>query len=280
MDAVGALLRITRDVSPRLGARLVWMRERRHGDIALRVVDALVHPGDTALDIGANWGLYTWRLAERVGPQGRVYAFEPNPGHTARLQAIRGSRSWISIHQVALSDHAGEAQLHIPVVEDRQVSALASLAVPPDRTSVAHETITVPLARLDDLLPADGPPVSFIKCDVEGHEPAVLRGAEQTLRRWQPSLLIEIEQRHQQERIDKTMDALLGLGYAGYALFAGGLRPLTDFDVERDQLAHLESVTAFSVPDGYVNEFLFVRTDVDIPSSLVAPRHRATVAAR
>jgi FkbM family methyltransferase len=270
MDAAGALVRITLHTNPRLGARLLWARERRHGDTAVRVVDALVRPGDTALDIGANWGLYMWRLAERVGPRGRVYAFEPNPGHTKRLHAIRGTRSWITIHQVALSDRAGEADLHVPIIEERRVSALASLGVPPDRTAVVHEVVSVPLARLDDLLPGDGRPVAFIKCDVEGHEPSVLHGAEQTLRRWQPSLLIEIEQRHQHGRIDQTIDGLNALGYEGYALFPDGLRPLCEFDLERDQLAHLKNLTAFSVPDAYVNEFLFVRPDVEIPSSLIA----------
>jgi predicted methyltransferase len=127
MDPVGVMLRAACQLRPRLGARLTWMREQRRGDTGLRVVDALVQPGHTAVDIGANWGLYTWRLAERVGPKGHVYAFEPNPGHAARLHAIKGSRSWVTIHQVALSDHEGEARLHIPIVEERPVSALASL---------------------------------------------------------------------------------------------------------------------------------------------------------
>ena len=129
----------------------------------------------------------------------------------------------------------------------------------------------MPVARLDSVL-ADAGPVGLIKCDVEGHELAVLRGAEGVLRGSRPALLVEIEERHPDADVQATFDYLLGLGYAGYAVHADGLRPLDEFDIERDQLAFLgEDFIPYGVERGYVYDFLFVRPGTDV-ARLLAPR--------
>jgi hypothetical protein len=74
-----------------------------------------------------------------------------------------------------------------------------------------------------------------MKCDVEGHELAVLRGAEQTLRRCLPTILIEIEQRHQGGDIRETFAFLTDLGYGGHFLRDRDLCALEEFDLDRDQ---------------------------------------------
>ncbi len=272
VDVVGGMIRVARQHRPPLAARLAWMRERRHGDLPLKVMETLVRPGDTVLDIGANWGMYAWRLAGLAGPSGHVHLFEPDPANRASLEAIRGRRANVTVHAVALSDHDGTADLQIPLAEGRRFGALASLSVPAARTAIAHESVSVPLARLDDLLPEGGPPVAFIKCDVEGHEYAALRGAEALLRRDRPALLVEIEQRHQERDIRGTFAYLLGLGYTGYALTETGLIPLADFDVQRHQLAHVgERFELHAMPAGYVADFLFVRPEKDVRALLQYP---------
>jgi hypothetical protein len=100
----------------------------------------------------------------------------------------------------------------------------------------------------------------------------VLHGAEATLRRWLPALLIEVEQRHQEADIRLALGDLESLGYEGYALYPDGLRPLRCFDLDRDQLAFLgDGFMAFGVPAGYVNEFLFVRPGSDLSPLAVQP---------
>lgn len=279
MDLIGAFIRITGEHNPRWGARLSWLRDRRAGDFSLRVVETLVRRGDVVVDIGAHKGIYACRLERLVGPRGHVHVIEPNPENVARLEAIRGRRTTMTVYATALSDQTGEARLHIPVVAGRSVSALASLAVPSARDGVEHAVVPVTLRRLDDILPADGPPVAFIKCDVEGHEPAVLRGAEATLRRSLPALLIEIEQRHRADDIGETFAFLAHLGYDGYAVFTDGLRPLDEFDVARDQLAYLgDQFIAGAMPHGYVHDFVFVRPGTDL-GALAAPGRRRLVRA-
>jgi FkbM family methyltransferase len=228
------------------------------------------------VDIGASWGLYGWQLARLVGPRGHVHAVEPNPGAARSLAAVRGRRANFTVHAVALSDQPGQAELHIPVVEGRGFDELGSLAVPRDRTPVEHRRVAVPVRRLDDLLPSAGPPVAFLKCDVEGHERAVLRGAERTLRRSRPAILIEVEQRHQTGGpIVETFEHLRRLGYVGYAVHETGVRPLDEFDVERDQRAWLGTgFMPYAMPAAYVHDFLFVRPGADVGALLApAPAH-------
>ena len=251
-------------VSQQLVAQLYWLWLRWRGDTSPRIVEGLVRGGDVVVDIGGAWGAYAYQFARRVGPRGRVYVFEPHPANQDSLQAIRAGRSNITIYATALSDHTGEAELHIPTVRGHQLTNLSSLATPDDTSSVMHDAVPVQVERLDAILLPGGPAVTFMKCDVEGHELVVLRGAEQTLRRSLPALLIEIEQRHKQESIQETFDYLTGLGYAGYSLHPDGLRPLNLFDVQRDQLAFLDLDFTYGVPSGYVNDFLFVRPGTDV----------------
>jgi hypothetical protein len=107
---------------------------------------------------------------------------------------------------------------------------------------------------------------------VEGHELAVFRGGEATLRRLRPPVLVEIEQRHGGADVEATVAYMEGLGYSSYVLHRNGIRPGREFDVERDQLAVLEREPASgsTMPPDYLNEFLFVPAGVDV-SHLLAP---------
>ena len=258
-----------RGVSPSLGARLAWIRLQRQGDTAVRVVDALVHRGDTVVDVGANWGLYTWRLSWLIGPAGCVYAFEPDPVAVARVGKI--SHRKLTVYPIALSDHSGEAKLHVPLYQGERISALASLTANDANKEVTEEVLRVKVQRLDAIIPEAGPAVTFIKCDVEGHELAVLRGAETILRRSRPALLVEVEQRNG-GRVQDTIEYLTALDYDAYALHTDGLIPAAKFDLQRDQLAYLgDEFMPHDMPDGYINDFLFVRSGSNV-NPLLAPR--------
>lgn len=198
-------------------------------------------------------------LARGVGQAGLVHAFEPNRDHSRALRAIAQSFGNVHFHPFALSDESGSTALHIPVVGDRASDGLASLAPP----TGAHRTIEIERRRLDDLAFER---IDFIKCDVEGHELAVFRGGEATLRRLRPPLLVEVEQRHAGADVEATVAYLEGLGYSSYMLYRDGLRPAGEFDVERDQLAVLkrEPASGSTTSLEYVNDFLFVSAGVDV----------------
>jgi FkbM family methyltransferase len=265
IDPYGAAIRLSGFASPRLRARLYLRRERLEGDFAPRVAEELAPPGGVALDIGARWGTYTSLLSRRVGVAGLVHAFEPNRQHSRALNAIARALQNIRIHPFALSDEAGSSMLHIPLLGDRVSDGLASLA----RPAGAYRTVQIERRRLDDLRFER---IDFIKCDVEGHELAVLRGGEATLRRLQPTVLVEIEERHADADFKATREYLEGLGYSGYAVSRDGLRPVGEFDVGRDQIAVLESEpgSGWMMDPAYINNFLFVASGIDVAPLLAA----------
>jgi len=157
----------------------------------------LVEPSRLGLDIGGSWGLFAAALAGRVL---ELHVFEPNPEKARFLEASLGRRA--RIHAIALSDEAGEVELHIP----DQSSALATIEASNSVRTMPGRRVKVARQRLDslDLAPSLGP-VGFVKLDVEGHEAAVLAGAEGLLRRDHPALLIEIEERHRPGAVAQTL---------------------------------------------------------------------------
>jgi len=275
VDVRGAFLElVVGRASPRLRSRLEWSLARRSGDQAVRVAEHLAEPGRVALDVGASWGLFTGGLSRLVGPAGRVHAFEPGPHNLPSLRRVAAANA--VVHEVGLSDTEGEAVLHVPLVRGRPTHALASFDTPRGRGDADYETVRVPVRRLDDVPELRDADVSFVKCDVEGHERAVLAGADALLGRTMPAILVEIEQRHQDSDIGVTIDGLLARGYDGYVLGAAGLRPVREFDVERDQLAHLDAGGELVPrPAGdYLNDFLFVDPGRDVSALLGSPGGR------
>lgn len=258
-DVVGGVIARLDQPAPRIADRLRWRRLRRE-DAARRVIDHLVRRGDVVLDIGAASGHFCSHLLDLVGSAGVVHAFEPNPAHQQRLQAIAKTGP-LSLHAVALSDAPAQASLHVPVLAGRARAGLASLE---PRAGVEVQEVEVPVMRLDDVI-GDEVKVAFIKCDVEGHEDAVIRGASGLLERDHPPLLIEIEQRHRHSDPMLAIEHLQSLGYETWPVFSQGLRPLSAFDLERDQLAIVAADPGREImPPEYVNDFLFVAPGTDL----------------
>jgi FkbM family methyltransferase len=244
-----ALLRASRRIAralipPRwqLPARYQYRRLLGALDPECRLLPELVRRGATAVDVGANLGVYTYALW-RLGA--RVEAFEPLPDFAAAIRAFGAPT--IRVHQVALSSAPGVRPFYFARdggVVDRGRGSLSPAAPGSDR-------VDVPTRTLDEYR---FPDVTFIKIDAEGHELEVLRGAAETIRRYRPALLIEIEQRHLPFPMQVVFDHLAGLGYHGEFLEGGRRRPLSEFSHERHQQAWLSDVYA----PQYINNFLFV----------------------
>jgi len=147
----------------------------------------LIAPGSRVVDVGANIGIYAlpWAAAS-AGVT--VHCFEPNPAVRARLErnvALNRLGARIRLHAEALSDRTGRATLF----GSDDMSSLNE-GVHSGRQAAPVE---VPLARLDDVLGGEGPLVSLVKIDVQGHELEVLRGAEAVISRNRPAMILEHE---------------------------------------------------------------------------------------
>jgi FkbM family methyltransferase len=243
-----------------IAVEILWNRQRRAGDLVALLADRLVNRGSTVVDVGASYGLFTYHFSHRVGNNGVVYSYEPHPANSTVLQKLADKRSNIHFRPVAISDAAGKAEMQVPRHRKRIVTAQSSLAHGfVDDASVQVDRIEVPVVRLDDEIGACER-IDFIKIDVEGYELPVLRGAGSTLQKWMPPILIEIEQRHLTVSIQDVFRELQDIGYHLYYIDGTCLRPIVQFDVERNQLSMLaaEQFQPFSMPKDYVSNFCAV----------------------
>jgi FkbM family methyltransferase len=120
-----------------------------------------------------------------------VIAFEPNTRVAAPLRNAKLKNVQV-IHEGVSSAH-GQAILHIPVSKGVILSGWASLE---DQNAADSDSVIDLAVTINTLDSHAIDQVRFIKIDVEGHELEVLHGAEQTIRKYKPHLLIEIQDKH------------------------------------------------------------------------------------
>src|SRR5205807_3546521 len=120
----------------------LFMREAKEPR-SVKYASALLMPGMTAFDIGANVGYFTLTYAMRVGRNGQVHAFEPTPAlaRRIRLNATLNRFTNIIINGVAVSDRNGNAQLCISS-DDPEANSLS-------RIDAGTATVDVPTITLD-----------------------------------------------------------------------------------------------------------------------------------
>jgi len=161
----------------------------------LAVVRQLVHPGVIAVDLGANFGMYTKVLSDLVGPSGTVMSVEPVPQTFDALSRNVHSLQMhnVSCVNVAISESDGDVVMELPNYDTGGINFYqAAVVESPDTTaggSMQH--LRVRALKLDSLVAGKGI-VSFVKCDVEGHELACLSGAEMVLNSHRPAWLVEV----------------------------------------------------------------------------------------
>jgi len=133
--------------------------------------------GDTFYDIGANVGFFTVIAARRVGPAGRVVAFEPVHSNAALLRRNLAANAFenAEIVEAAVGDRSGSVPFLSRTAVDGKVH-------PRGDTQVR-------MVRLDDL---DLPAPDLVKIDAEGAEFDVLRGARALIERHRPTIVCEL----------------------------------------------------------------------------------------
>lgn len=218
----------------------------------------MVRPGGTAVDVGANIGIFTYGF---LACGADVCAIEPQAECAKQIRAFYdlgfprvtgpAKRGKLSLHVEAVSDVPGTAVLYIPLKDGKVDDESASLN--PDEGESLR--IEVPVRRLDDYELQN---VQVIKMDVEGREVPAIEGAAETISRCHPSLLVEVEQRHHSEDIATVFNritSVLGPRYDVKFLGAdGSFRPFSEFDVKRDQTAYSDN----PLTRAYVRNFFFI----------------------
>jgi FkbM family methyltransferase len=242
---IGLLMRLYRasPLHPRLGrvlARLLWGVTRRLPSQQTRLIDGIkweldlsevidaslffsgsfepraerticqyLAPGMTAIDVGANIGYHTLRMARAVCPGGQVIAIEPAPRALARLRrnlSLNAALTNVEVVAAALDERDIErAELRLKSSYPLSGSQDAEMA----RVRVARLDTVVKERRLER--------VDLVKIDVDGLEARVLRGAMETLKRHHPVLFFEINPAivdASGDSVDELLGSLIVLGYS------------------------------------------------------------------
>lgn len=151
------------------------------GEREFALLDRLLRPGDVVIDVGANVGHYTLRMARLVGGGGHVLAFEPiwETFDLLSSNVTHAKCSHVSLFNAAVTERPTMVGFEVPSGNPYLARAVSSGGLP------------VVGLSLDAVVP-DSVSVSFVKIDAEGHDVSVVRSAAELIKRDRPIVMIEL----------------------------------------------------------------------------------------
>jgi FkbM family methyltransferase len=183
-----------------IGRSLDEYGEWSEGELSL--LFQVLRPGAIVLDVGANIGTHTVAFAKHVTPSGAVVAFEPQRLQFQLLCANVALNALVNVKCVnaAASDARGEVL--IPAIDPTQAANFGALKSEGHAAGERTDAL-----RIDDIQLGR---CNLIKIDVEGHEPKVLAGARETIKKHRPVLFVE---NNSELGSRAVLTALADLGY-------------------------------------------------------------------
>lgn len=150
-------------------------------------------PGDCVIDVGSNVGDFAIYYQKLVGEGGSIFAYEANP---YIFDYLANRVSMLDIHNIFVSSKAASSstgeKLLMKVYDSLSgICTVEPLLMNEGRMPGKTKTVVVETEQLNDLLSLNISPVRLIKIDVEGHEHAVLKGAERLLNTHRPLVIFE-----------------------------------------------------------------------------------------
>jgi FkbM family methyltransferase len=176
---------------------------------------AILQPGSVVIDIGANIGAHTLPLAQAVGPQGRVVACEPTAEAFSRLRTNMAANPTL-----ATRIRPRQAMLLADPTDPLPSAVMASWPLAP--TGDVHPTIRgrylsttrATVTTLDALVAEEGlDRVDMVKLDVDGYECDVLDGATETLARFRPKIITEVDPKAAGRHLEELLARFEVAGY-------------------------------------------------------------------
>lgn len=196
------------------------LKHDKNPDPEIQLLPRLLNEGDTAVDVGANGANWTYSLHQNVGITGHVFAFEADPYYalateiTIKLMRLKK----VSFFRFGLSDRDEDVPLQITNSNGLRTSGLGYVDKNADKNEQGVEIVQ--LKKLDSLIEKH-PRIlntTLIKCDVEGYELFVLKGANQILTKARPFVILEIG--HFEKQGYSARDIYNFFNEKGYSPFA------------------------------------------------------------
>jgi len=219
-----------------------YLQALRRGEVESLMANlfaSVIRRGMVVLDIGAFVGWYALLAARKVGDEGKVYAFEPDPRNFELLnENLRLNRVDSRVVRLprAVSDKAGEQQFFLHGGDQSRSSLIAS--------GGADKSTSVTTVVLDDFLERNLT-VDVIKMDIEGGEVNALRGMRETLARAAPTikLFVECNPGSLQYAGESAQSLIAELRQLGFSIFVidelkPGLKPV-DSTIETAKYVNL-----------------------------------------
>ena len=207
----------------------------------------LMRPGFFCFDVGGAYGRYAFPLSRMVGPQGRIYSFEPGSYSYKVFAFVKfffGLKNVFLIKK-AVSNKPGSIELCLPPKKSGKLGA--SLAYTQSTKKADSFCETVDRVTLDDFARSANPSrLDLIKCDTEGSELLVFQGARDLIERFRPIILTEIDVHNLARNQQKPSDIVNFFRPWNYKLMiweAGAFIPVADAD---------KSGNYFFIPENHV----------------------------
>lgn len=184
------------------------------------LINSLVKPGMASLDIGANIGYHTFRMAGLVEKGGQVYAVEPTSWAYRKL-----------LRNATLNPHFENITFFQVGFSDSDIGKVQTQFQSSYRLDGKHQLAleTIELITLDTFITREKiRKIDFIKLDVDGFEGKVLKGAVRLLREAKPIILMEINPSEMLENGDNPDDMAWILRDAGYSFETTDGKPIDD----------------------------------------------------
>lgn len=219
------------------------------------VFTRMLRPGMTVIDGGANIGQYSLLASSAVGSSGSVHSFEPVPRTFAGLESnvARNHLTNVSINRVALWNEESELTLSLAAGFEHNLGAYSAMVN-------GGSSVTAPAMALDQYAAVNRlSSVDLMKMDIEGAELLAVDGAIEVLKRFRPSILMEVREDMLTRSASTTAnlwDRLSALGYQAFTIGYGsqpcrGLPNLDGVSIENILFSHSDLPESLTSDWGY-----------------------------
>ena len=199
------------------------------------LLDQFIKKGDYCFDIGANKGHYIYKLSKLTHSE-KIFAFEPIPKNYRFLKNVFPQSK---IFKYALSNEVGLKKMKIPIVNNKLLDTRAKIDFNIlEKNESDYKKIEIECSTLDLFVKQYSIiKIDFLKIDVEGHELNILKGGINSIKKFRPIILIEIEQRHHTFNISQIFNFIIKLKYEikYFNLINMEFDSLKNFNVDKNQ---------------------------------------------
>ena len=194
-------------------ARFVLLEQEDWFEQEIGFVRKMIEPGDIALDIGANHGVYAMTMARLCQPNGSVYAFEPVAETASHLRRSASFNNLDNVHviQSAISNRVGEIDMYL--ADNSELNSLTRADGHGKVERVLVTTLDEEISRFE------GKEIAFVKIDAEGEEARIIEAGQLFFRNFDPLVMLEV--RHGDITNTSILNELQEYGYSTYRLVPG-----------------------------------------------------------